>query len=541
MARSQFPMAAAGTFVRWRFGSVRDPSERKHEFHHQSTTGIFSVIERASQAIQRTTRPKPNWKEGLIVLSYLTSSGLTVATIGGAFVLMHADHLADSGPDAFLFENGVTIAAVATLSLAISGVILSRMIGRRLLYLTAFATIVTSVSLVSLESVARLFVPHWPACDLHGIDPTNQMAFSMTPPHSRELPSRNRWGQRDRDHSLWPEKGVMRIAIIGDSFVEEGAGNSLPALIEHNLNRPDVELINLGVSATAPDEYYYRLENIALPLECQGCVMCIYLGNDLAAERRTLPSWLGIAAVSPRPSLLTRIGLRGLNHILTNRERPVQKAWNAAGGLAESEDALHRQCLNSSDEELAEILIRHAEFPGDLAAKVRPALQQPDMASFYQMLRQPDDDRFRSYYLFDGLWLKATGSPPRIVAEIPSTLEWIRAASKRCREHNVQFLVVLIPEGFSVDPRLRDQWQPLAEMRRIMQKTTIAGRQLEQELQKQHVDVLNLYETLNDQPGCYLNLDGHWSELGTSRSAAAISERLEPWLSSSSGQATTQP
>jgi len=25
-------------------------------------------------------------------------------------------------------------------------------------------------------------------------------------------------------------------------------------------------VINLGVSATAPDEYYYRLENIALPL-----------------------------------------------------------------------------------------------------------------------------------------------------------------------------------------------------------------------------------------------------------------------------------
>ena len=62
----------------------------------------------------------------------------------------------------------------------------------------------------------------------------------------------------------------MRIAFIGDSFLDEGIGASLSLVTEKLLDRADVEVVNLGVSATSPDEYFYRAAHVALPLEATG-------------------------------------------------------------------------------------------------------------------------------------------------------------------------------------------------------------------------------------------------------------------------------
>ena len=190
---------------------------------------------------------------------------------------------------------------------------------------------------------------------------------------------------------------------------------------------------------------------------------------------------------------------------------------------------MHESCRNSSDGELAELLLSNAELPPQLAERVRPQMLGPEMAAFYNVLRDPDDGRFRSYFLFDGVWLKATGMTPQILSDPASTLHWVRAAAAMYSRPR-RFLAVLIPEGFAVDPRMQEQWAPLADMRRMTDKTSAAGRRIEQELTEAGIEVLNLTDTLAGVRGTHLNVDGHWSPLGIETSAAAVADHLRGWL-----------
>ena len=56
--------------------------------------------------------------------------------------------------------------------------------------------------------------------------------------------------------------------MVGDSFLE-GAFVSKPvgARVEELLQAQghrDMEIVNLGISATGPPQYYYRIRNVAL-------------------------------------------------------------------------------------------------------------------------------------------------------------------------------------------------------------------------------------------------------------------------------------
>lgn len=461
--------------------------------------------------------------------TFLITTALGLLFLGGLCELSFVDAISSTASDASEWLTSVCWAGLFGAASVASGIWLACRIRRRVLYLIVFSGMVATVTIGLAELVARLGLPAWPASALHGVRPSVQQALMTEAERNDAGAQRNAWGQRDRERPIRPAAGVMRIAFIGDSFLEEGTGDPLSLVTEKLLDRVDVEVVNLGVSATSPDEYFYRAAHVALPLEATGCVVCIYLGNDLAADHRTLPSWFGIAAVSPRPSLLTTLGLRGVNDVLTTRERPVLKIWNTAGSLGESEKKMHEFCRNNSDRELAELLLRNAELPPQLAERVRPQMLGPEMAPFYNVLREPDDGRFRSYFLFDGVWLKATGMTPQILSDPTSTLHWVRAAATVYSRPR-RFLAVLIPEGFAVDPRMQEQWAPLADMQRMTDKTSAAGRRIEQELTQAGIEVLNLTDTLAGVRGTYLNVDGHWSPLGIETSAAAVAAQLRRWL-----------
>lgn len=471
--------------------------------------------------------------------TFLVMTGLGLLLAGGLCEMALVDVLGTTASDIAEWQTSLWLTGLTAAISVTSGIALARHMRRKMLYLVVFSGMVATVTIVLGEIVARMGLPAWPASTLHGVRPTVQRALMTETERNDFKATRNAWGQRDRERFLRPTSGVMRIAFIGDSFLEEGTGAPLSLATEKLLDRPEVEVVNLGVSATSPDEYFYRAAHVALPLEATGCVVFIYLGNDLAADDRTLPSWFGIVAVSPRPSLLTTVGLRGLNDVLTTRQRPVLKIWSAAGGLGESEKQFHDFCRKSSDRELAELLLRNAELPQQLAEQLRPQMLGPEMAPFYKMLRDPDEGRFRSYFLYDGVWLKASGETPIILSDPASTLHWLRAAATMYSRPR-RFLAVLIPEGFAVDPRMQEQWAPLADMRRMTDKTSAAGRHIEHELTQAGIEVLNLTDTLAGVRGTYLNVDGHWSPLGIETSAAAVATHLRRWLDEPSKTAGPQ-
>jgi len=402
-------------------------------------------------------------------------------------------------------------AAVITVGTAIRLLFLNR---RRLLMHTLSSFFLILMTLYSCELVARQFVPAWPTLGLHGVPPDmlNQ-SWGKTTPGSGST-GFNNWGQRDRTRSIQPATGTYRIAFIGDSYLEESSSKPISLHFEEKLLREDVEVINLGVSATSPDEYYYRTRNIALNLNVDHCVLFIYAGNDFSAPARSLESFSGVAAVYPRESLFSVLRLKAFNHLLTNDQRPLLQTWFSAGDLNASEEKFYQTLQNVDDTTIRQILLSSV-LAGSVPYKtLSKKLSQPEIAEFYNMLRNPDNGLFRSYYLWPALQAASVGGSEWNAFEEDSAYHWITRTSELCSSKGVSFTLVIIPEGFQVDPRLCEQWEPLADMRRLTSPSRHAAKSLYERCRLDGIRVIDFHKILQGIPGTYLNLDGHWSDKG---------------------------
>jgi|GEM_PF-300482 len=473
-------------------------------------------------------RVKVSPGSALVAVGFVLALLATTLLLGGWLHLWWGEAeesvAADAGPRQLV---GILAAISAFLTLLCGGVSLLRRDERKgIAFATILAALVCGVSLLAVEIAGRTQLPPWPARDLRGVDPAlSRQWIGM----DQDDPARqwNSWGQPDAERALRPAEGTFRIAMIGDSFLDESIGTPLPLVAQQLLGRDDIEVLNLGVSATAPDEYYYRLKNVALPLHIDACVICLYTGNDLSAPARTLRSYGGIAAVTPRGSFLSDVGLSGTNFLFTHRRRPVLAAWTSAGGLGAAEQQLHEQFRQRDDAGAAELLLQQTPIHFMQYADMLQRLNRPEMKPFYEMLRHPDGGRFRSYFLPEAVWSAATGRiPPDDDLNVESTLHWTLQMQRLCEGAGVEMIVAVIPEGFQVDPRMQELWSPLADMRRITNARRQAAATLIETLRSSGVDVLDLFEGLKDIRGTYLNLDGHWSQLGTEQAAREIAGHL---------------
>lgn len=418
-------------------------------------------------------------------------------------------------------EESAAIIAASALSVGllmlvlIPGAILMRHSRKRLLFGTVWGLTLLIVTLAVVELSLRSSTPSWPASDLHGVPHDfARRAWGRVEPSGND--GVNDWGQRDRPRSIRRSPGDYRLAFIGDSFLEESSTVPLSLRVEQKIGRPDVEVLNLGVSATDPDEYCYRARNVALPLDCQHCVLFVYAGNDFTAPERTLSTSLGITAVSPRGSLLSTLGLRRLNHLAMNRQRPVLQTWFAAGDLSAREDRLAEMIRQADDARLRDLLysLDYHKFSPMQRDRLAARLNTPEMVPFFEMLRQPDQGLFRSYYLSAALWSASVGGGQWEPLSITATAHWIDRTADLCRDRGVRFTLVIIPEAFQVDLRMAEQWLPLTDMTTLTRSTREASGRLAQWAAWQGMHVIDLHDVLGGQRGTYLNLDGHWSDHG---------------------------
>ena len=389
------------------------------------------------------------------------------------------------------------------------------------------------------DFVFRRVTPAWPAQALHGVSPdvARRAWGANSGGNSRSSPANpvgkqtaiNAWGQRDREREIRPGAGVYRIAFIGDSFLEE---SSLPVslMAEQLMGREEVEIINLGVSSTQPDEYYYRLRTVAVPLGCEHCVVCLFSGNDFVDEPRTLHRSGGMFAVAPRPAWATTLGLRAINHLMTNSQRPVIQAWFSAGDLAAKELQMFNSIRQADDASLRDGLLHSSRLPEQEYRNLQARLNSPESGSFLAMLKSPDAGKFRSYYLTSGLWAAAAGNGQWDPNPETQALYWAREMVKFCQTQKIGLTFVVIPEAFQVDSRMREQWAPLADMRHLTKPCRDASDRFCESARRDGLDVLDLHQAFEDVPGTYLNLDGHWSEKGVELAAKSILDHLKPQL-----------
>lgn len=393
------------------------------------------------------------------------------------------------------------------------------------------ATVLILSSLVATllaEGLCRMVIPPWPARALHGIAPASWEAAATTPTRDSDDQGTvlNSWGERDRERTRRPSPGVRRVAFIGDSFLEEGASVPVSLLVESRILHAGFEVINLGVSATGPDEYFERVRGVAGPLGASHICLCVFAGNDFVSPKRTLPTYWGIAAVEPRPSLLTLIGLSGLNHVLTNARRPVVESWLSGNTLHAEEQQRFHTLRRLSDDEMRSALENAAPRNADERARLSARLHRDDAGGFFQMLREPDEGRFRSYYLANALDAAATGDGRWSPNDVDVAWHWTQETARWCRDHHIGLTIVVIPEAFQVDERMRSQWLPLADMRIVTASCRAAAREFVRRGLEESLDIIDLHAAFEGSQGTYLNLDGHWSQSGADLAADVLARHL---------------
>ena len=190
------------------------------------------------------------------------------------------------------------------------------------------------------------------------------------------------------------------------------------------------------------------------------------------------------------------------------------QAWLQGASLAQEEAARAQILAQASDDEMRSMLLSASGLQAEARERFAQILRQERTAEFFQMLRQPDAGKFRSYYLTSAIRAAADEDWTWEQNSEIFAWEWTEQAVRYCQTRKIGLTIVVIPEAFQVDDRMRDQWLPLADLRKCTAPCRDAATRFVQRASAAELDVIDLQTTLQGQRGTYLNLDGHWSRLG---------------------------
>jgi len=306
----------------------------------------------------------------------------------------------------------------------------------------------------------------------------------------------NSLGFRDREHPLPKPPGRRRILGIGDSFVfgEGRLSESFLRVAEAALvSRGDsADIVLMGLGGYGPDNYVGVLQGHGLGLTPDGVLLCFYVGNDVTGQQTRHAVRRGelYPATSARPWL----NLARRSYLFGYLERGLFFRLRASR------------------------LVR--DGAGDGAG--RPSFTRK-LASFYY--RQVQENRLAVYLRsptpeLESLWRSAESS--------------LLTFDRICREAQIPWGMVLIPDEIQVDPAIR---------RTILESRTDRGRYHIDEPQRRlgdfsaryDVPVLDLLPILREahQPdsSLYLPDDTHWSPRGNrvaGQAVAAFVQKLFP-------------
>lgn len=416
---------------------------------------------------------------------------------------------------------------------------------KRVVFGAIYGLILTVATLAGIEFLSSFYAPAWPARALLSIPPPNPVAATpQTTAGQSWSPSFNSWGMRDSERTMSkPAASGPRVVFVGDSFVESGfTPLSLPAAVDKQAAAAGlkIEAVNLGVSATNPRSYYYRIRDVALRLSPDALLLFIYAGNDFIAANDGYSIWPHLVDESPGSSVLGTIMPR-TNWLLVNRLRLAEFLHGKPSPPGETE--MLEDDLNAPPAERLERLVAHVKtyYRPDLPdAKIREVLSRGDGRLWHTAEKHTSEQEYLMGWMLDWLMSWETGTfdvaksredAPRkaTVGEMHATLSWIEAADRLTRRHNVPLLVFLVPVG-SVDPDYVEFWKPWPRVYSWSYVCDEWQSQLAAALNKTKVRFVDLRENLNGDPGTYRKLDGHWTQKGEAVVAARVEKELERLL-----------
>jgi hypothetical protein len=404
-----------------------------------------------------------------------------------------------------------------------------------------FALVLTAATLVGIEALASFFVPSWPARELRWTAPINPVSAANEPFASRPWMADpfNSWGMRDRERSVTKDPPYRaRAVLVGDSFVEASfTRRSLPAAVEADLS--GVEAVNLGISDTDPQGYFYRLRDVALKLSPDVALLFIYMGNDFVPAERaygasTIPPLIGdseggslLGAVMPRTRWLLR-----------NRWPSIEAMWQQRPP-ADEVARLYRMAHQPRNDALAQL----SDY---MKAYYKPELPLPRIAEvlsrgedrFWRGLEaQPGDPEFLLGFPLDNILVWETGTFPvpagpadapavTPASMIDATASWIVAMEHLAAERSVRVKTFIIPVG-SIDADYAEFWKPWPRAYAWNYICDAREESLVLALAKAGISPVRLREDLADERGTYRKRDGHWTEKGEAIVARRVAQEIK--------------
>lgn len=399
---------------------------------------------------------------------------------------------------------------------------------RRLLFWPLYLLLLLVVAVAGSEAIASFLVPSWPARDIRPL-----------PVVSAGDVIYNDWALRDRPRTFERPADVrFRSVLVGDSFLEGPFLKApLSAFVEQRLaasGNADMEAINLGVSGTGPQQYYYRIKDVGLALKPDAILLMVYAGNDFIAARFGDGS-LPFIAELPQPSVLGAIAPRttwfAVNRLLLSEigrgNKPIEREFEQLNAWLDlpAGERLDRYARH----------VRQHYYPNLDEGAIKAILTRGD-GRFWTAFDKRADREFVAGWLLNVIVGQETAERPmpRNAEEadrmdgalmVDETLSWLVAAERLARDRGVKLVVGLVPVG-TVDPAYADFWRFWPKYLSYALSADARHRRLATALRQAGVPFFDLREDLDGIAGTYRLTDGHWTERGTDLAAGRVSREL---------------
>lgn len=406
-----------------------------------------------------------------------------------------------------------------------------------------YSLVLAAATLVGLELVAFFLTPSWPAYELRPLAVPSGLERPIEAADGTQetIPFYNSWGMKDRERSFERPPGVrFRIAFDGDSFLEGMFSlEPLSQVVETQWAKAgvrDMEAVNLGVSATSPIQYYYRITSVALELHPDAILLMFYPGNDFIEESFSPEATLPFIAERPEPSLLGDIAPH-LTWQIVDRLGLSEIGRGVAGPKDEYNIML--EVMKKPRSERAALIATYLKkyyFPDKDETVMREILSRND-GSFWAPFERTDDKAEQlAGWIPAGVVRFETNSKkmPRNAVEaerltdpteIEPALSWLIATDELTKSKGIKLVIAVAPMA-SVDPSYVAFWKPWPHYLGWSLHEEVNRRRFLAALRSRGLAPIDLAEDLTGVDGTYRLADGHWTALGTSIVAKRIATEL---------------
>lgn len=419
--------------------------------------------------------------------------------------------------------------------------------GRKRIYAIVFGLILTGITLAGLELLASLEAPPWPARALRSTPPVNVQSSDFTGLADKPwiFEPYNSWGMRDKERSIAkPAGGGYRAVFIGDSYLEfQLTRLTVPGEVERRFieaGQPKAEMINLGISATGPRSYYYRMRDVAFALSPDALAVFFFSGNDFLYDGQGYGQGLlpDLVSEAPGGSILGSV-MPNANWVLVNRLRlsemlttnkPVPQEFDTLAKIARLPPA-----------ERTPALVRHVKryYYPDLSEAQIAAIFGRDGDAFWQAYAsgKVDDESLQGWLLNLMTKSEVEKSPyfeattkelaARLVkdGDIQATLSWVTAMDRAARERGVPLVLFIVPPG-SVDPDYVAYWKPWPRFYAFNVIADYRQDRLLEALARTQIRYVDLRKDFQGVRGAYRRSDAHWTDKGVEIAAGRVYEEL---------------